>query len=187
MLTTTLLAARRGSTSVHLLSPAFATLSVPHSIALPMNSRLFANKAKQKKVPKKPQEQSFTPPPTAAATAKPSAQPPLANETSDSACSALKKLPPPDTDSRGKIVAVTSGKGGVGKTTSAASFAMGIAAKSPDEKVCVIDFDIGLRNLDIHLGSEVRRGKRRRARCTALPPRHRRRGSAFDEETTSTQ
>ncbi|GMI57622.1 hypothetical protein ScalyP_jg5076 [Parmales sp. scaly parma] len=54
----------------------------------------------------------------------------------------------------GRIVAITSGKGGVGKTTSAASFAMGIASKS--NTVCVVDFDIGLRNLDIHLGAERR-------------------------------
>jgi septum site-determining protein MinD len=53
-------------------------------------------------------------------------------------------------------VAVTSGKGGVGKTTSAASFAMGLAAKNPSLSVCVVDFDIGLRNLDIHLGAERR-------------------------------
>jgi len=65
------------------------------------------------------------------------------------------KLPPPDSDpTMGRIVAITSGKGGVGKTTSAASFAMGIASKS--NTVCVVDFDIGLRNLDIHLGAERR-------------------------------
>ena len=51
---------------------------------------------------------------------------------------------------------MTSGKGGVGKTTSAASFAMGMAAKNPEKKICVVDFDIGLRNLDIHLGAERR-------------------------------
>jgi septum site-determining protein MinD len=56
--------------------------------------------------------------------------------------------------SRGKIVCITSGKGGVGKTTSAASFAFGLAEKG--YKTCVIDFDIGLRNLDIHLGMERR-------------------------------
>jgi len=66
------------------------------------------------------------------------------------------KLHKPDEEGFGRIVAVTSGKGGVGKTTSAASFAMGIAAKSPTSTVCVIDFDIGLRNLDIHLGAERR-------------------------------
>jgi septum site-determining protein MinD len=53
-----------------------------------------------------------------------------------------------------RVVTVTSGKGGVGKTTTAASFAYGLAEKG--YKTCVIDFDIGLRNLDIHLGCERR-------------------------------
>jgi septum site-determining protein MinD len=53
-----------------------------------------------------------------------------------------------------KVVTVTSGKGGVGKTTTAASFAFGLAELG--HKTCVIDFDIGLRNLDIHLGCERR-------------------------------
>jgi septum site-determining protein MinD len=56
--------------------------------------------------------------------------------------------------SRGRIICITSGKGGVGKTTSAASFAFGLAEKG--YKTCVVDFDIGLRNLDIHLGMERR-------------------------------
>lgn len=55
------------------------------------------------------------------------------------------------TDSR--VVCITSGKGGVGKTTTAASIGMGLAMKG--HKTCVIDFDIGLRNLDIHLASGV--------------------------------
>eukprot|EP00804_Cyclotella_cryptica_P030217 CCRYP_017096-RA/>CCRYP_017096-RA protein AED:0.09 eAED:0.09 QI:106/1/1/1/1/1/3/152/357 len=55
---------------------------------------------------------------------------------------------------RGRIVCITSGKGGVGKTTSAASFATGLALRGL--KTCVVDFDIGLRNLDIHLGVERR-------------------------------
>lgn len=55
---------------------------------------------------------------------------------------------------RGRIVCITSGKGGVGKTTSAASFAFGLAQRG--RKTCVVDFDIGLRNLDIHLGMERR-------------------------------
>ena len=55
---------------------------------------------------------------------------------------------------RGRIVCVTSGKGGVGKTTAAASFSMGLAQRG--HKTCVVDFDIGLRNLDIHLGCERR-------------------------------
>lgn len=59
-----------------------------------------------------------------------------------------------DENSRGRIVCITSGKGGVGKTTSAASFALGLASRG--YKTCVVDFDIGLRNLDIHLGMERR-------------------------------
>lgn len=54
----------------------------------------------------------------------------------------------------GKVVTITSGKGGVGKTTTAASFAFGLAELG--HKTVVIDFDIGLRNLDIHLGCERR-------------------------------
>jgi septum site-determining protein MinD len=49
---------------------------------------------------------------------------------------------------------VTSGKGGVGKTTASASFALGLASKG--HSTCVVDFDIGLRNLDLHLGVERR-------------------------------
>jgi Mrp family chromosome partitioning ATPase len=51
-----------------------------------------------------------------------------------------------------RVVCITSGKGGVGKTTTAASIGMGLALKG--KKTCVIDFDIGLRNLDIHLVCE---------------------------------
>jgi len=57
-------------------------------------------------------------------------------------------------EGRGEIVVITSGKGGVGKTTSAASFGAGLASKG--FRTCLIDFDIGLRNLDIHLGMERR-------------------------------
>ena len=56
--------------------------------------------------------------------------------------------------SRGRIICITSGKGGVGKTTSAASFAFGLASRG--HKTVVVDFDVGLRNLDIHLGMERR-------------------------------
>eukprot|EP00592_Proboscia_alata_P007300 CAMPEP_0194353246 /NCGR_PEP_ID=MMETSP0174-20130528/1574_1 /TAXON_ID=216777 /ORGANISM="Proboscia alata, Strain PI-D3" /LENGTH=323 /DNA_ID=CAMNT_0039121695 /DNA_START=100 /DNA_END=1071 /DNA_ORIENTATION=+ len=56
--------------------------------------------------------------------------------------------------SRGRVVCITSGKGGVAKTTSAASFALGLAHAGC--KICVVDFDVGLRNLDIHLGMERR-------------------------------
>ena len=53
-----------------------------------------------------------------------------------------------------KIVVVTSGKGGVGKTTTSASFATGLALKG--FKTAVIDFDVGLRNLDLIMGRERR-------------------------------
>lgn len=53
-----------------------------------------------------------------------------------------------------KVIVVTSGKGGVGKTTSSAAFASGLAAKG--YKTAVIDFDVGLRNLDLIMGVERR-------------------------------
>ena len=53
-----------------------------------------------------------------------------------------------------KIIVVTSGKGGVGKTTTSASFATGLAMRG--HKTVVIDFDVGLRNLDLILGCERR-------------------------------
>jgi septum site-determining protein MinD len=54
----------------------------------------------------------------------------------------------------GKVVVVTSGKGGVGKTTSTA--ALGAALASTGKKVVLIDFDVGLRNLDLVMGAERR-------------------------------
>jgi|SRR5690625_996859 len=53
-----------------------------------------------------------------------------------------------------KVVVVTSGKGGVGKTTSSASFAIGLAQRG--FRTVVVDFDVGLRNLDIVMGCERR-------------------------------
>src|SRR5690606_20308545 len=53
-----------------------------------------------------------------------------------------------------RIVVVTSGKGGVGKTTTSASFSAGLAMKG--HKTVVIDFDVGLRNLDLIMGCERR-------------------------------
>jgi len=53
-----------------------------------------------------------------------------------------------------EIIVVTSGKGGVGKTTTSASLACGLARRG--KKVAVIDFDIGLRNLDLVMGCERR-------------------------------
>jgi len=53
-----------------------------------------------------------------------------------------------------KVIVVTSGKGGVGKTTTSASFATGLAMRG--HKTVVIDFDVGLRNLDLIMGCERR-------------------------------
>ena len=53
-----------------------------------------------------------------------------------------------------KVLVVTSGKGGVGKTTTTA--AMGAALAQAGEKVVVVDFDVGLRNLDLVMGAERR-------------------------------
>ncbi len=53
-----------------------------------------------------------------------------------------------------KVVTITSGKGGVGKTTSSAAFATGLAQRG--KKTVVIDFDVGLRNLDLIMGVERR-------------------------------
>lgn len=53
-----------------------------------------------------------------------------------------------------KIIVVTSGKGGVGKTTSSAAIGTGIALKG--HKTVIIDFDVGLRNLDLIMGCERR-------------------------------
>ncbi len=53
-----------------------------------------------------------------------------------------------------KVIVITSGKGGVGKTTSSAAFSMGLALQG--HKTAVIDFDVGLRNLDLVMGCERR-------------------------------
>ena len=53
-----------------------------------------------------------------------------------------------------RIIVVTSGKGGVGKTTTSAALATGLATKG--HKTVVVDFDIGLRNLDLIMGCERR-------------------------------
>ena len=54
----------------------------------------------------------------------------------------------------GQVLVITSGKGGVGKTTSTA--ALGAALAHDGQKVVVVDFDVGLRNLDLVLGAERR-------------------------------
>src|SRR4051812_30468174 len=54
----------------------------------------------------------------------------------------------------GEVIVVTSGKGGVGKTTTSAAIAAGLAMRG--KKTVVIDFDVGLRNLDLIMGCERR-------------------------------
>src|SRR6188508_2218407 len=54
----------------------------------------------------------------------------------------------------GKVIVVTSGNGGVGKTTSTA--ALGAALAQSGDKIVVVDFDVGLRNLDLVMGAERR-------------------------------
>ena len=54
----------------------------------------------------------------------------------------------------GKITVITSGKGGVGKTTAAAN--LGVALSKLNQKVALVDMDMGLRNLDVILGLENR-------------------------------
>ena len=53
-----------------------------------------------------------------------------------------------------RIIVVTSGKGGVGKTTTSASISTGLAKRG--HKTVVIDFDVGLRNLDLIMNCERR-------------------------------
>ncbi len=62
----------------------------------------------------------------------------------------------PETEDRNlaRIIVVTSGKGGVGKTTTSAAMAMGLAQRGL--RTAVIDFDVGLRNLDLIMGCERR-------------------------------
>lgn len=54
----------------------------------------------------------------------------------------------------GEAIVITSGKGGVGKTTTTAN--LGTALALQDKKVCLVDTDIGLRNLDVVMGLENR-------------------------------
>ncbi len=54
----------------------------------------------------------------------------------------------------GRVITITSGKGGVGKTTATANIAAALAAQG--HKVVAIDADIGLRNLDVVMGLENR-------------------------------
>jgi len=63
-------------------------------------------------------------------------------------------VPPPAQHLRGRTIVVTSGKGGVGKTTTTANVGMALAATGA--RVALVDADVGLRNLDIVLGLEAR-------------------------------
>jgi septum site-determining protein MinD len=60
----------------------------------------------------------------------------------------------PSNSPKAQVIVVTSGKGGVGKTTTSAAFSTGLANKG--FKTVVIDFDVGLRNLDLIMGCERR-------------------------------
>ncbi|MBI6629429.1 septum site-determining protein MinD [Pontibaca salina] len=64
--------------------------------------------------------------------------------------SQMKQEPPVES----KVIVITSGKGGVGKTTSAAAISAGLAQRG--YRTVVIDFDVGLRNLDMIMGCERR-------------------------------
>ena len=61
---------------------------------------------------------------------------------------------PPAQQRRGRCIVITSGKGGVGKTTTTAN--VGVALAAMGARVVLIDADVGLRNLDIVLGLEAR-------------------------------
>src|SRR5947207_2417408 len=59
-----------------------------------------------------------------------------------------------ETANMAKVLVITSGKGGVGKTTTTA--ALGAALAQTGQNVAVVDFDVGLRNLDLVMGAERR-------------------------------
>src|SRR3954452_20232723 len=79
---------------------------------------------------------------------------PLAPENTVPASAALRTRAWAGEEELAKVVVITSGKGGVGKTTSAAAIAAGLALRG--KRTVVIDFDVGLRNLDLIMGCERR-------------------------------
>src|SRR3954453_9288933 len=79
---------------------------------------------------------------------------PLAPENTAPASAALRTRAWAGEEALAKVVVITSGKGGVGKTTSSAAFAAGLALRG--HRTVVIDFDVGLRNLDLIMGCERR-------------------------------
>ena len=102
---------------------------------------------------------STTPPAAAAPSAAPapasaSPAPAPAPVQPPAAAPAPAPLPPGSKRGKTRVIVVTSGKGGVGKTTTSAAFASGLALKG--HKTAVIDFDVGLRNLDLIMGCERR-------------------------------
>jgi septum site-determining protein MinD len=79
---------------------------------------------------------------------------PISEQAASSNPETPTPIPAPQEIPLTEIIVVTSGKGGVGKTTSSASLAVGLAKRG--KKVAVIDFDVGLRNLDLIMGCERR-------------------------------
>ena len=75
-------------------------------------------------------------------------------EAADTADTGETRTVQKETRALAETIVVTSGKGGVGKTTTSASIAVGLAKRG--KRVAVIDFDIGLRNLDLIMGCERR-------------------------------
>ena len=81
--------------------------------------------------------------------------PPVSSPTGTSSAKSAQPNPVSQKAHRmAKIIVITSGKGGVGKTTTSASFSAGLALRG--HKTAVIDFDVGLRNLDLIMGCERR-------------------------------
>lgn len=68
--------------------------------------------------------------------------------------SANKSIKALDKHKKAQIVVITSGKGGVGKTTTSAAMGVGLAQRG--YKTVIIDFDVGLRNIDLMMGCERR-------------------------------
>ena len=110
-----------------------------------------------KQDPKEPevsaQEDSATKEETKSAESKSSTEEKAVKEA-DKEVKAEEKSGPDNEPFNCRIIVVTSGKGGVGKTTSSAAIATGLALKG--HKTAVIDFDVGLRNLDLVMGCERR-------------------------------